>query len=276
MRVFNELPAYCGPVGQLPGLNSRGVLIVNADDWGRDRKTTDRTLECILPGAVSSASAMVFMEDSERGAEIARTRGIDVGLHLNLTTCFSSTGVSVRLKEYQQRVSSYLRQHRLAQAIFHPGLTRCFEYVVAAQCEEFQRLYGSEPGRIDGHHHMHLCSNVLLGGLLPAGTVVRRTFSFDRGEKSVVNRLYRRAVDRMLGRRYYLTDFFYSLPPLDPNRVRAIFAKAKDSVVEVETHPVNIEEYRFLAEGEIFRWTVGVQVAPSYMAAGKDSVMGKC
>src|SRR2546426_10477618 len=47
-----------------------GLLIMNADDWGRDRQTTDRTFECVLRGTVSSVSAMVFMEDSERAATI--------------------------------------------------------------------------------------------------------------------------------------------------------------------------------------------------------------
>ncbi len=37
-----------------------GVLIVNADDWGRDYENTERTLECIHRGSVSSVSAMVF------------------------------------------------------------------------------------------------------------------------------------------------------------------------------------------------------------------------
>ena len=51
-------------------------------------------------------------------------------------------------------------------------------YVVKAQLEEFERLYGRAPNRIDGHHHAHLCANVVLAGLLPAGTIVRRNFSF--------------------------------------------------------------------------------------------------
>jgi chitin disaccharide deacetylase len=251
------------------GAQSSGVLIVNADDWGRNSETTERTLECILQGAVSSVSAMVFMEDSERAADIARERGVDTGLHLNFTTPFSATKVPARLMEYQQRLAEYLRRHRLAQAVFHPGLIGCFEYVVAAQREEYLRLYQREAGRIDGHHHMHLCSNVLLGRLLPAGTTVRRNFSAQRGEKALVNRFYRQVVDRALARRHSLTDFFFSLPPLDPpGRLRTILSLAKESIVEVETHAINPEEYRFLTGGEIFRWAAGVPVAPRYLTAG--------
>jgi len=241
---------------------------MNADDWGRDRETTERTGKCVLRGTVSSVSAMVFMEDSERAAAMALERGIDAGLHLNLTTSFSAAGRRARLVERQQDLARYLGRHRLAQVVFHPGLVQSFEYVVAAQLEEFRRLYGAEPERVDGHHHMHLCANVLLGGLLPPGLLVRRNFSFQPGERSVCNRFYRRGVDRMLARRYRLVDFFFSLPPLDPpGRVQRIFSLAREFVVEVETHPVQAEEYGFLTGEEIFRLSDGVRIAAPSAAA---------
>lgn len=244
-----------------------GLLIMNADDWGRDRLTTDRILDCCLLGAVSSVSAMVFMDDSERAAAIARERRIEGALHLNLTTPFSGSGVAAGLAERQQRIARHLLRHRLAQILFHPGLMRSFEYVVAAQLDEFRRLYGAAPERIDGHHHMHLCANVLIQRLLPSGTMVRRNFSFDRGEKSLGNHLYRRLVDRSLARRHWLTDYFFSLPPLEPaSRLRRIFSLASQFTVEVETHPVNPEEHRYLAGGEIFRQIGDMRVArPSVM-----------
>jgi hypothetical protein len=246
-----------------------GLLIINADDWGRDRETTDRTLECILRGAVSSVSAMVFMEDSERAAAMARERGIDAGLHLNFTTRFSAARCPARLLECQERVAAYLRGSRFNQVLFHPGLVRSFGYVVSAQYEEFRRLYGAPPERLDGHHHMHLSANVLLAGLLPLGTIVRRNFSFEPGEKSWGNRFYRKVVDRLLARRHRLTDFFFSLPPLEPaDRLRRIFSLARQFVVEVETHPVKPEEYRFLTGGEIFRWTRGGPVATCFDVPG--------
>ena len=58
---------------------SGAMIIVNADDWGRDAVTTDRSLECVLRGAVSSVSAMMFMEDSERAAALAGEHGVDDG-----------------------------------------------------------------------------------------------------------------------------------------------------------------------------------------------------
>ena len=229
-----------------------GCLIINADDWGCDRETTDRTVDCLRCGAVSSVSAMVFMRDSQRAAAIAQDRGIDAGLHLNLTSRFSRPDVPSRLVMHQQRLSRYLRRHRYSQVVFHPGLMRSFEYVIAAQLEEFARLYGREPNRLDGHHHMHLCANVLLGGLLPSGTIVRRNFSFKPGEKSFTNRLFRRTRDWILGRHHHLTDFFVSIQPLTkPDHFRSIVDLSRRYIVEMETHPQDVAEHAFLTGDEM-------------------------
>lgn len=233
-----------------PAAESRpGALVVNADDWGRDPHTTDRILDCVLLGAVSAVSGMVFMEDSERAAALAREHHIDVGLHLNFTAAFTAPAVSARLAEEQRRIAAYLRSSPLAQVMFHPGLAGAFNRVVNEQFVAFERLYGASPARIDGHHHMHLCANVLFGNLLPAGTMVRRNFYFAPGDKSVVNRAYRAFIDRRLARRHRLTDFLFNIQPLVPeDRLRRIFTVARSAVVELETHPDRADEYRFLRE----------------------------
>jgi chitin disaccharide deacetylase len=249
-----------------------GFLVVNADDWGRDAATTDRIFECASAGAVSAVSAMVFMQDSERAAAMAADHAVDAGLHLNFTSAFTASGCPARLVEHQARVSRYLRRHRLAQIVFNPVLVPSFEYVVAAQIDEFRRIYGRDPDRLDGHHHMHLCANVLLQRLLPAGTVVRRNFYFRPGEKGMVNRTYRQWVDGALARRHRLADFLFSLVPLQPpTRLRRIFSLADRHVVEVETHPVQPDEYAFLAGGEILRRIGDVRIAP-YRAVSQHRV----
>jgi chitin disaccharide deacetylase len=239
-----------------------GCLIINADDWGRDRETTDRTFDCVRRGTVSAVSAMVFMEDSERAAQISQDRGIDTGLHLNLTASLTSGHCSERLAEHQRRLIKYLRCHPLARVVFHPGLTGSFEYVVKSQIEEFQRLFGQSPTRLDGHHHMHLCSNVQRSQLLPQGILVRRNFSFQSGEKSLINRLYRKHIDDRLVRRHRLVDYLFALPPLQPERLQRMFSLARNHSVEVETHPIHPAEYNFLTQGEIIR-ELGTHMMPT-------------
>ena len=86
----------------------------------------------------------------------------------------------------QGELARFLLRNRFAQVLFHPTLANSFEYVLSHQVDEFCRIYGEAPKRLDGHHHMHLCSNVLLGRLLPAGTLVRRSFHISaRGEGMV-------------------------------------------------------------------------------------------
>ncbi len=277
VRGIHSVPEFVVPsvndghleerTGASPEGTAAGVLIINADDWGRDFLTTDRTLDCLLRGTVSSVSAMVFMKDSERSAAVAWERGIDAGLHLNLTTPFSSLRYPAGLAERQRNVAAYLRRNRFAQVVFNPLLAKSFEYVVRAQIDEYGRLYGALPERIDGHHHMHLCANVIWGGLLPSGTTVRRNFSFQPGEKSLWNRLYRQAVDFHLARSHRMTDYFLSLVPFDPrSRLQQAFSLARQHVVELETHLVNAHEYRFLAGDEIFRYTGDLRIAPRYVA----------
>jgi len=239
-----------------------GLLIINADDWGLDHQTTDRIWECAIRGRISSVSAMVFMEDSERAADMAREAGIDAGLHLNLSAPFSANSCSATLRERQGEILTAMRRYRFSRALFHPGMRRQFEYVVAAQLEEFQRQYGAPAARIDGHHHMHLCPNVLLTGLLPAGIRVRRSVSYRPGEAGALQRLYWSAVDRILARRHVLTDFFFSLPPLEPEaRLQHIVSLARTLSVEVETHPAVREEHDFLMGDGLLRWTRSIRMA---------------
>jgi predicted glycoside hydrolase/deacetylase ChbG (UPF0249 family) len=240
-------------------------LIINADDWGRDVDTTDRMFECLQQGAVSSVSAMVFMRDSTRAAALAREHGVDAGLHLNFTTPLSGPDLPAELFERQREVAAYLTKRRLNQVIFNPTLRRSFEYVVAAQLDEYRRLYGESPRRIDGHHHMHLAANVLAGGLLPSGTVVRRNFSFQSGEKSLLNRMYRKNIDRKLAKRHRLVDYLFPLAPLEPRaRLDRVLSLARESVVELETHPIHQNEYEFLMGEDIRRWTAGYPISRSF------------
>ena len=241
-----------------------GTLVVNADDWGKDPDTTDRIFECIKRHTVSAASAMVFMEDSERAAGLAREFAIDAGLHLNLSAPFTAANCGAALMEHHRKVVSYLRRHALARVFYNPWLAGSFEYVVKAQLDEFRRLHGAGPERIDGHHHLHLCANVQRARLLPAGTLVRRNFSFQAGEKSWVNRSYRGRIDGKLSRRHRLMDFLFLLPPLEPGRMQRIFSRARVSAVEVETHPPNLDEFKFLTGGEMLRQAGDIPIAAHF------------
>jgi chitin disaccharide deacetylase len=228
------------------------MLIINADDWGYDAHTTERVLTCVERGSISSVSAMVFMEDSENAAAVARDRRIDAGLHLNLDTPFTRLPATSKLVKFQARLARFLRSP-FSRPIFHPGLVRSFEYVVSSQLDEYERLYGAPPRRIDGHHHMHLAANVLFSRQLPLGTILRPHFSWEAGEKRIRNSIFRYYAKLMVKRSYRTVDGLYALPPLEPTRLQDIFFKSRDFTIEVETHPTNPTEFEFLTGGALFR-----------------------
>ena len=94
---------------------------------------------------------------------------------------------------------------------------------------------------------MHLCTNMLVDRLIPLGSAVRRSFSFSRGEKGVLNRWYRRLVDAILVRRYACTHYFFSIPSANhTERLRHIVSLAESCDVELMVHPERPQEFAFL------------------------------
>ena len=227
------------------------MLIINADDWGRSAAETDAALRCYRQGRITTVSAMVFMEDSERAAELAKENNLDTGLHLNFSEEFSGESCSERLKECHTRIIRFLKRHKYAQLVYNPFVRKAFSYSYEAQAEEFVRLFGKSPSHIDGHHHMHLCANVLLSKLIPNGMKMRRNFSFWPGEKGFLNRAYRRLVDSWLARRYRLPDYFFDLTQcIHDQKLNRLAALAKSGTVELMTHPIAPTESEYLMSDE--------------------------
>jgi hypothetical protein len=223
------------------------MLIINADDFGRSQEETDVALACYKQKRITSATAMVFMKDSVRAAELGLDAGIDLGLHLNLDQPFTGPVKNGLLQENHDRIVRFLTSTKYSSCLYNPALRQEFRYVYQAQMDEFIRLYGRRPSHIDGHHHTHICTNMLLDRIIPAKERVRRTFSFGPGEKNLLNRLYRHLVDLSLSHSYKLTDFFFSLPQsLQENRIARVWELSRIANVELMTHPVNPKEYAYL------------------------------
>ena len=223
------------------------MLIITADDYGKNRYATDNILKCYFNNRITSASAMVFMLDSERAASSASGIGLEIGLHVNFTLPFAAHNVPLKLRENQNRLVSYLTKHRFSPALFNPLLRDAFSFVYLSQKEEFHRLYSKFPEYYNGHHHMHLCSNMLFSNKLPKGARIRRTIAFERGEKGAFNRIYRRILNFYISRQFISTNVFFIVDPTqDPNRLTNIVKRAAKENVEIEVHPENYEETAYL------------------------------
>jgi predicted glycoside hydrolase/deacetylase ChbG (UPF0249 family) len=240
------------------------MIIVNADDLGRSPPETDAALACYEHGRITSATAMVFMEDSRRAAAIANDRGIDVGLHVNLTQRFTGAVTSGALRERHDRVARFLNAGKYAFLVYNPALRDDFRYVYQAQLEEFARLFGRSPSHIDGHHHQHLCSNMLLDRIIADGEKVRRSFHFWPDEKGLPNRVYRRTVDKLLAKRCTVTDYFFALGQcMSAQRRARVVEVARTASVEIMTHPNEAAERAFLLSDD-FQSTFGTLEMGTY------------
>ena len=230
------------------------MLIINADDWGRSVAETDVALRCFREKRITSVSAMVFMQDSKRAAKLAKDYELDdVGMHLNFSEEFTDKSCSETLKKHHGRIIKFLKRSKYAQLLYNPFLGKAFAYCYHAQVAEFVRLFEKSPSHIDGHHHMHLCANLLLSKLVPTGMKLRRNFSFWPGEKSLLNRAYRRLVDRWLARRYRLPDYFFDLTQcIQEKKLERVAALAKSNSVELMTHPIVQAEADYLMSEEFY------------------------
>lgn len=213
------------------------MLIINADDFGKDTVTTDNIVQCFRNNRITSTSAMVFMKDSERAASTGVEDNLEVGLHLNFDEQLTGSVPAGPMKEYHDRVATFLTRSKFSQVIYNPLLTRQFDYLYKSQYEEFLRLYRRPPTHINGHHHMHLCTNMLFDKIIPSGFRVRRSFTFMKGERNIANRLYRRIVDTLVMQRFITTDmFFAAIPSESVSVLKRKAGLAKSRTVELMLH----------------------------------------
>ncbi len=79
------------------------------------------------------------------------------------------------------------------------------------------------------------------------GNKVRRSFSFERGEKGLINRMYRAFVDKHQATHYRSTDYFLSITScFTAQGMARMLNLATKYSVELMTHPRIDAEYRLL------------------------------
>jgi predicted glycoside hydrolase/deacetylase ChbG (UPF0249 family) len=229
-----------------------GLLIVNADDWGMDAATTDAILACFERQSVTSASAMVYMADSQRAAALGRERSLPLGLHLNLLRPYSDPDTPAAVREGQRRLARYLGAARWRRWTPNPFLQAQARHCVEDQYRRFGELYGRAPTHVDGEQHGHTWPDALLA--LPAGEKVRPTFTFAAGEKPQWNRALRGALNAVMRRRFTTPRYLVSIRALEPRfggtGLEERLALAREAALEVMVHPGFEDERAYLLSEE--------------------------
>jgi predicted glycoside hydrolase/deacetylase ChbG (UPF0249 family) len=118
-------------------MESRRLLIVNADDFGLSHGVNRGIVEAHERGIVTSASLMVNRPAAANAAAYARERTeLSVGLHVELEPSRLS-----RLRRKNARHGQTSPAKAAAE--------------LAAQLDRFRRLVGHDPTHLNSHHHQH-------------------------------------------------------------------------------------------------------------------------
>lgn len=237
------------------------LLIVNADDFGWNRSTTDATLEAFEAGRITSATALMYMADSERAVELARKVGLPLGLHLNLTDPFDATDVPAQVRERQMLAVRHFGAPatvwRSRRWLYDPRATPITRAAIDDQLDRFRELTGREPTHFDGHNHVQVCPEVALA--LPGGVRVRTALGIGGGGPR--GRLLR-IRQRLTLRDRITTRHFLNITGLHPEFVeggpRSLLGFAATTSVEVMAHPGFGHELALLMAPAWAEWTAGL------------------
>jgi predicted glycoside hydrolase/deacetylase ChbG (UPF0249 family) len=120
------------------------ALIINADDLGYEPKVSSGIVEAMRRGVVSSATFIVNGPHSRAAA--TDTKGLEVGLHLNLARWARLSGGG----EWDEKQAGTLE-------------AAVVERETHAQVERFEQLLGRAPTHVDVHKHLHRFPGVLEG-----------------------------------------------------------------------------------------------------------------
>jgi len=231
------------------------MLIVNADDWGLRPEVTDAILETWRAGAVTAASAMVHMEDSERAFALARQEGLPLGLHINLSTPFTADAVPAERRARQQRAVEYFAASPRRRYALDPTAWRLLDGCVADQLTAFAEAWGAPADHADGHQHLQTCPTVLSGRALGALRTLRRAHGFVPGQRSSPKRAYRGLVNEVVGLRFR-SVCFVSIRDVHPELggvgLAGVVDRAGGRGVEVMVHPA-WEDEREILLGDAWR-----------------------
>jgi predicted glycoside hydrolase/deacetylase ChbG (UPF0249 family) len=246
------------------------LLIVNADDLGWNRPTTDATLEAFGAGRITSATILMHMGDSERAAERALEAGLPVGLHLNLTDPFDGEAVPAAVRDRQMRAIRHFGApatvYRSRRWLYDPRARETVQDAIADQLERFRELFGYEPSHYDGHNHVQVCPDAARA--LPPGVKVRTALGIRSG--GMRGRLAR-ARQRLTLQDRFTTRHFLNITGLHPQFVtggpRSVLELARSTSVEVMAHPGFGHEFTLLMSSGWGQWTEGLRTG-SYLDLG--------
>lgn len=140
-------------------------LLITADDYGYSPGVSAGILEAAGGGAIDAAGAMVGRPWCDPGPLLGT--GVEIGLHLELPAEISEGEAGIEVERQMAR---------------------------------FERLFGTAPVYIDGHHHCHARAEVEPAVAEVALDLGARVRSIDEGHRARLRAGGLRTPDRLVGR----------------------------------------------------------------------------
>jgi predicted glycoside hydrolase/deacetylase ChbG (UPF0249 family) len=120
-------------------------IIINADDIGMHPAVDHAAIALAETGVLTSVSVMSLGNPLSDAIRIFRGYGVDIGLHLDLTSDMANRRYGTDATIKSMIVQSYRGQLNLPQ----------LRDIVRDQIERFAEHVGMLPAFIDGHEHVH-------------------------------------------------------------------------------------------------------------------------
>ena len=137
-------------------------LLVHADDVGYCRERDQGIFRCVESGVIKNVSFLVTFRCKEdtvtKCKELMDSRGLVVGLHINLTegTPISDDIPSLIDKNGDMKGKMGFRESWECGDICREDV----EKEIHAQCRVFHELFGCYPSHVDSHQHIHQINGI--------------------------------------------------------------------------------------------------------------------
>jgi predicted glycoside hydrolase/deacetylase ChbG (UPF0249 family) len=219
--------------------------IVNADDFGQDKETTEAILKAFKGGYLTDTTAMVTTDCFEESVKLAKENGISnkIGLHLDF---FEGSPLS---KEFKN--TRFCKDDKFVDVLFlNKPLTKeekfAFYMETVAQIRKL-RGAGIEITHADSHHHIHNNIYVMrsvINALKDEGIKkirITRNYGKMNPVKRILKGFYNLYI-RLKG--FTTTNYFCSLFDIENG--------LPNGITEIMVHPVFVEGNKLINAEEWF------------------------
>lgn len=212
-------------------------IIINADDFGKERVTSNAIGDLVKLGAISQTTMIVTLENYTYAKELCESEHFKdkVGLHVNLT-------VGMPLTEDIKKCSNFCGSDgRFNNFLFSKRarlfLTKKEKIAVAIELNAQMKKYvndGFTLMHLDSHGHVHTCNSIYKifskCALKNGFKSIRLSINYPKS-KNIIKRFLKHKINHYFSKKFVTTELFLDFK----NANDTLIAKHHD--IELMAHP---------------------------------------